>query len=511
MAKTAKKFEPSSQQLGYFKWIKEGAGNAFVVAVAGAGKTTSLKEGAKLMNGRKIYLAFNKKNVDEAVPKFAEAGVTNCDIKTFHSVSMTAWGKFIGKFTKVAGYKVLDIIQSDKDIEQDYHNFVRKLVSLAKQTGIGCTSMGLHLDIYNEAVWNDLVDKHDLAADLGKGCKVETGILHAMAVLKVNNQERQIIDFDDMIYFPILHDIELPTQYDWVMVDEAQDTNPVRRALAAKLVKNTGRMVWVGDPCQAIYGFTGADNDAVQQIIKEFNCVELPLTITYRCPKAVVKAAQAYVSHIEAGGTAPEGQVADMTMTDFDNKTDFTPAKDAILCRKVAPLVKSAYRLIRNKVPCQIEGKADIGTQILAMLNKWKRVKHLIDFLDKLTDWESSQIAKLSDEKGKPKKGKEMAIEAIRDRVETIKVLCEDCKDMECVKAKVHSMFGDTPEGEKPKRVILSTVHKSKGREWDNVYVLGFNEHMPSKMAKQAWQQEQERNLIYVAFTRAMNSLTLVG
>ena len=68
-------------------------------------------------------------------------------------------------------------------------------------------------------------------------------------------------------------------------------------------------------------------------------------------------------------------------------------------------------------------------------------------------------------------------------------------------------MFGDTPDGSQSPVLTLSTVHKSKGREWDRVFILGRSKYMPSPYAKQEWQQAQETNLEYVAITRAMREL----
>ena len=55
--------------------------------------------------------------------------------------------------------------------------------------------------------------------------------------------------------------------------------------------------------------------------------------------------------------------------------------------------------------------------------------------------------------------------------------------------------------------VELTTVHKSKGLEWDTVYILGRDKLMPSMKATKDWQIQQEKNLIYVAITRAQKTL----
>lgn len=69
------------------------------------------------------------------------------------------------------------------------------------------------------------------------------------------------------------------------------------------------------------------------------------------------------------------------------------------------------------------------------------------------------------------------------------------------------SLFGDTPEGQAPKNLTLCTAHRSKGREWDRVYLLGRNKYMPSRFARQDWQVLQEKNLCYVSVTRSKNEL----
>ena len=78
------------------------------------------------------------------------------------------------------------------------------------------------------------------------------------------------------------------------------------------------------------------------------------------------------------------------------------------------------------------------------------------------------------------------------------------------IQAAINSLFGDTPAGERPKVVTLSTIHKSKGREWRRVFWWGANAYQPSRYARQAWQQGQERNLMYVAATRAQETLVHV-
>src|SRR5262249_35953012 len=117
-------------------------------------------------------------------------------------------------------------------------------------------------------------------------------------------------------YMPLVSQMFI-YQQDWVLVDEAQDTNASRRAFVAKLLKPTGRSIWVGDPAQAIYGFTGADSKSLDTIRERFNAQLLNLTVTYRCPKQIVKKAQQWVKHIEAHESAPEGTIKDVNVANL--------------------------------------------------------------------------------------------------------------------------------------------------------------------------------------------------
>ena len=71
-------------------------------------------------------------------------------------------------------------------------------------------------------------------------------------------------------------------------------------------------------------------------------------------------------------------------------------------------------------------------------------------------------------------------------------------------------MFTDAANGESRGRVTLSTIHKVKGLEFPTVFLLDWH-LLPSRFAKAAWQRTQEKNLQYVAITRAMERLVYIN
>lgn len=500
-------FVPSPQQAAIFQEIKTGRGSIIVDSVAGSGKTTAIIESIMLMKGSVAVVAYNK-SISVELQSKVEAKGSKARAGTFHSFGYGAWRR-VAPQVKLDANKVKNLMVS-MEVPEHLAGFVGKAVSMAKQRAIGVLC-----PFNDQAAWQDMVDHYELDESLSADGmtvrsyeeQVSEGLDWAKRVLMASvEQDHSIIDFDDMIYAPLVHDVKM-WQNDWICVDEAQDTNPARRALAKKMLKWGGRAVFVGDPRQAIYGFTGADNDSLDIIAREFACKRMPLTVTYRCPKAVVAHAQQWVQHIQAHESAPMGSVVGMAWENFEKlESDMLDPTSAVLCRNTKPLVELAFSLIRRGIACHVEGR-DIGAQLLALVGKWK-VKSLDALVEKLQKYREREIQKFM------AKGLEERAEGVSDRVETVLVIVGSLTPGSSVvdlRKAIENLFGDTPEGRASKNLTLSTVHKAKGREWNRVYLLGRERYMPSKFARQQWQIDQEINLIYVAVTRAKCELVEVA
>ena len=494
----------SPQQLAVFDWVKNGSGNIIIRAVAGAGKTTTLVEAIRLMVGYIFLGAFNKKMADEL--KEATKGMKNVKASTLHGAGFGAL-RFRYKDIQVDANKVRDIaygiIESEeRDDLEPFIAFALKLVALAKDTGIG-----FFCAIEDDSAWFDLVDKFDVADLLDEKLSVEKGIKFAQALLRRSNKIKNVVDFSDMIYMVLVDGIRM-LQSDWILIDEAQDTNKTRRALAKKMLKPGGRAIFVGDEFQAIYGFCGADNDAMDQIREDFGAETLPLTVTYRCPKKIVELARNWVSHITAHDSAPDGEVINATAEEvFGDKSTYTfTPDDVILCRNNAPLISTAFTLIRRGIACRIEGR-DIGVQLANLAGKWK-VKRLDTLRDRLESYKGREIQKAL------AKGQEQKADSIADRVDCLMILIERAEekrlDVDGLITMIYDMFSDSDKS--PKDVLtLSSIHKFKGMERDRVFLLGRHEYQPSPYARQKWQLQQEYNLMYVSVTRAKKILIEVS
>lgn len=464
-------------------------GNLNVRAVAGSGKTTTLVGAAERVpsTARCVFLAFNKSIATELGQRLPQ----HFQARTFHSLCYTPVIRTLG-VKSVNADKLRDIIRDelDEDVAKMYAPFIKRLVGLARNAGIGC------LVPNRDDVWEALVEQHDLTVD-HDDASIEEGINFSKSILALSNAKAEC-DFDDLLYFAVLKKISLP-KFNWVFVDEAQDTNAIQREILRKIMLSDSRLVAVGDPAQAIYGFRGADSNSMSLIAEEFKCRELPLSVTYRCATSIVEYAQDYVPDIVAREGAPTGSVNDWN-TEW--KLTQLRAEDLVVCRTTAPLIDLGWKLMRARIPLRILGR-EIGDGLISLVKKCdKRGGNVDAMVERLETWRDREMAKAQ------AKGQDSKAEAIEDKANAILLLAADLPEHRRTVAEIISVIGSLFSGE-GNRVTLSTVHKAKGLEAEQVWWLGRS-LCPSRWAKQEWQQQQERNIMYVAITRAKNTLNMV-
>lgn len=469
----------STFQTSIFAFVETGTGNAIVEAVAGSGKSTTIIEAMKKVRGNCIFLAFNKAIADELKAKGVNA-------RTFHSLVFGPVMRF-----KNANGPTMDKLRrlcrenmSSNEMKL-YGAFAQKLVGLARQQGVGFLTPDT-LDTYRA-----IADHHDIEPE-SNDADFTRALEFAQELLAWSNAS-DMVDFDDMLYWAVRDKINLP-KFDFVFVDEAQDTNMIQREILRMIMGPNSRMIAVGDPAQAIYGFRGADAQSLNNIAREFNAVTLPLSISYRCPKTVVKYAQQWVSHIQAADTAQDGVVEHHEQ---DWEVDMFLPNDLVVCRKSAPLLQLAFRCIRNNIPVQVLGR-EIGDGLKSLIDKMN-ARTLDQLTEKLQAYMMREVEKAR------KEDDEQKIEMVTDKVGAILFLIDGLKenrrDIASLKAGIDYLFKD-----KEKCVKLCTIHKSKGLEADRVFWLNRNE-CPAQWARRDHQRVEEVNLCYVAATRAKREL----
>ena len=248
-----------------------------------------------------------------------------------------------------------------------------------------------------------------------------------------------------------------------------------------------------------INSFAGSDIESFNKLKKTPNTIELPLSISYRCPKNIVKFAQKLVPEIEYFENAIDGFI------NFNAKIEDIKDGDLIICRNTLPLVKLYIKLIEGKIKCYLKGN-DVGLNLIDLIQHIEQ-EDLIEVFNELDNMRLQyiKINKQIDESEDEKIYSTQSYNDLLDKIDCLKILSNGIKTKQELTDKIFEIFSDDSK----QGICLSTIHKAKGMEADNVYILNKN-LTPSKYAKQEWEIEQERNLEYVSFTRSKKLLGFI-
>lgn len=492
------------------------APNVVVIARAGTGKTTTIIEGLTAMRGGSPRItpsdqqsdiweemsesrnanticlaAFNKSIATELQMKVPN-GV---DAATMHSLGYRAVSKRFGKLRcdgNRSMFLAADYLgQSIRDLRRENYPLLSAVERL-----VGLCKLSLVFSPDDETIL-DLASYYDIEID---GIEEEVCRLVPIVLERSKEVEGGLIDYNDMIWLPIA--LNLPVfKYDLLMVDEAQDLNPCQQELSTRLGK---RIIYVGDDKQAIYGFAGADTKSLRNLVERFpGCVELPLTVTRRCGKEIVKEAQRIVPDFTAHESNTDGRVLSAKMEDSPKEDYLGQAMpgDMVLCRTNAPLVHECFRAIRDGRKANINGR-DIGLGLISTIKKME-ASSVSDLELKL----DAHFSALRDKELNRAIPRDQKLVQIDDRQQCLEHFTEGADSVTHVMEKITNVFSD---GRKSSDILLfSSIHKSKGLEAESVTIIQpKGATVPHPMAKTVWQKEQEMNLKYVAITRAISQLT---
>ena len=470
------KLEATEEQLAFCSKVEKGE-PCFLSARAGTGKTSTIKMVFdKLGNIDCTVIAFNKKNQED----LAKALGVKVKVSTLHSLGYKALRNYMPgleldnsklfELTKLAGLK---------GKARNKFSDTMRLVSSAKNWGLipkrpngkpNKFKAGLVPD--TPETWLKLQEHFELW---------EADLEAARSILQESNElflKDRTIDFDDMVYLPVALGLKVFTTAKMI-VDEAQDLSP----LNLKMLSTSPAKIWyVGDPYQCIYSWRGASEDVVESI----GLPELPLTTCWRCSTEVIKFAQRWVEDIRARDQAPSGTVQWLTwMPDWDKHKPGT-----ILGRRNSALVSIAINLQKSGKQVCIIGK-DFAKTLTDILDTFKgnTQKRLLEeckaWLDKMSD-------KFPHRAGE-----------FEDYATCLTYLIQENHGTAAIARAILKLFTDKPLAN---AWTLSTIHKAKGMEWDTVWVLWWE----GKNLEQPWIRKEDRNLRYVAVTRAKQDLRII-
>ena len=493
----------TAEQELFYSALTETNESLILNAVAGSGKTTTIMGGLERFQilPKTLLLAFNAK-IKEELARRAPSEVTTL---TLNGLGHRAWTKHLGKKVVLDSKKVGTIVSSlckgvTKEETAELSALwpdIKDLVNKAKATGLlhkAFLSSGKGLLEDTDENWKTLARLH--------GIEFNPTILRlARKALETNIRLglQGTIDFDDQLYLPTIFGSAFE-KYDLVIIDEAQDLSEIQHHIISKCISKSGRIVIVGDPHQAIYGFRGAKADSMELLANAYLPRELTLSYTFRCSKAATAKAQGFVPHIKASEANLAGSIE--YLDDKWEASDIA-AGAVVLCRNIAPLVKLGLKCIRAGISCYIAGK-DIGKPIIKACKQLPQGQNLHDCIIAWGRLERQGA-----------KGNLETLNMINETVDTLLAVIEvsGCRTTGQLEETLKSLFSKQDGS-----ITLSTIHRAKGLEWSHVYILDYW-RIPQKWITRiiednpdaSWMLEQENNLAYIAITRTKDKLTFIN
>jgi superfamily I DNA/RNA helicase len=227
---------------------------------------------------------------------------------------------------------------------------------------------------------------------------------------------------------------------------------------------------------------------------------ELPLTTNYRCGKTIIEYAKKYTTNnIHAREDAQDGSV------NFNVSLRTAKDGDMVLCRNIAPLMGVYRECVSLGKKVYFRGE-ELGKtlKISADCSDGKTIPEIIKSMKKRLIF---TLDLLSSEAGVDKREAmtNPIIISILDTIKTMENLPKTVETRNDLEKFINDIFSD--EGKEG--IQLSTIHRAKGLEADNVFVI-CPSLLPSKLAVMDWEIEEEKHLQYVMCTRPKNNLNFV-
>lgn len=493
--------EWSKYQEAIFDFVENSKESAVISARAGSGKTSTIVECSKRASSDKdiLFLAFNKSIAQELQKRMSDYPNVLC--KTLHSHGYGAIQTFKKTRLNLDNKKWYNYLMDNLSVlsntvfpdTTELFSFINRCLTLFDLCRINLIEAKNTAKTMKEI--DDIAYHHGIFEEYD-----EYSVVYSLLEIAYNLEDN-IIDFTDMIVLPCMHSgiKKCVKKYDLVFVDECQDLSQAQRTLLSHSLKRGGRFIAVGDENQAITGYAGADCESFAKMRELAKGKEFPLSVCYRCGKKIISLAKEIVPAIEAFEENADGEIK--TVQDL---SEVKPG-DVILSRKSAPTVSLCLRFIANGIPAKVKGRDMLeGLKKLIEKSKAKDFEGLYKYLDR----EYKKVIKKITNRGN--KEPENSIQAItfRDKIECIKSIAESCNLFSDMDDKLNNLFSDYADG---RYVMLSTIHKAKGLEWDRVFII-LPQDIPLKWkGQQEWEYQQEMNLKYVAITRAKKELFFVN
>lgn len=470
-------FAPTAEQI-VARDLYLAGGSLVLAAGAGTGKTSTLLLLAEVAPDRRVqYVAFNKAIVVDAGKKMPR----NVSCKTAHALAFRAvgykWKSRLDNSARMKSWEIAKVLRLN-DIRITAFTGVEKRLSASYLAGLVMRGIGRFCQTGDAAPsWRHVPNVKGLDAPWTPGAgrsfpvndalarMLEPALHRAWADLLLEDGKGGVLKFDHDHYLKAWQLSNPKIASDVIMFDECQDANPVLLAIVE--AQAHAQVVWVGDSQQAIYEFTGAVN-AIEKIGETADHTAF-LTQSFRFGPAIADVANAVLAKLDAPMRLSGLPSIVSSVGPVENPV-------CILTRTNAEAVRAVLNhLDGGGRPHLVGGAGEIRSfaRAAARLMNYEAPEH--PDLGCFSSWAEVQEYVQEDEQG-------------GDLRLMVKLIDEFGVD------RILAAL-DAGTSEDDATLIVSTAHKSKGREWDTV-ALGpdFPEDDPS---------DSELRLLYVAATRA--------
>lgn len=454
----------SEEQCSILNLAEDGQ-NIIINAFAGTGKTFTLRALASksLAHKKGLYLAFNRKTVDDATKIFPES----VECRTIHSLAYRDVGVRYSRNGRMKQFLNASVL---------YEKILKNSPSIYGISPIRMCSMILNgIEAYCSSSDTDISYVHIssinfIDVEIEKIKEFKEALLYFInAVWELLNNSSSDLPITPSIYLKIWALKNPKINVDYILIDEAQDQNPVVIDLLSK--QKHLQQIWVGDRYQQIYGFRGAKN--ALDIVDINTCCSL--TQSYRYGEKIAQ----YCNDLLFYNFNQKEDIKGFLGIKSALSNEFEP--DVIICRTNFTVISEvAYQTCcENK---KVAVNADV-TKLISDLNEaqklvdGKRSRHH-DFIS-FTDWFEVVNFSKKDEgihlRTMVKLVEQYSIPFLLDLIHRVKLISESNAD-----------------------IVVSTAHQAKGREWDIVKLA--DDFCGRGHVKY---NEEEGRLLYVAATRA--------
>lgn len=444
-----------------------------LVAGAGTGKTSTLILMGAATRKRGLYMAFNKAIANDAQERFG----SNVKCRTAHSLAFRAVGRSysdrLNARTRIPAKQTARILGITRDVPIDSQHIAvnqqaRLVMGMIRRF---CYStdrvvMARHLEHVNGL---DAQGQEYLGRVL---------LPYAGRAWEDICSPRGVLRFEHDHYMKMWAMTDPVLEAGFVLLDEAQDTNPVLEEI---FLNQRMQRVCVGDPAQQIYGWRHA-----RDVMTGFPARQLRLTQSFRFGPQIAQVANRWLRHAESTMQLVGRGPATSRVVEI-------PHPEAVLCRSNADAMQEVLTFLERDVPVALTGGGEAILRIAEAAEELKagrRTSHPELFL--FTSWGEVQDYVDKDTAGQDLK----SIVKLVDTYGTARLV----HAVRCLSTETDA------------RVTVSTAHKAKGREWASVRIgKGFHAPSPDDDGTQRVLNPAEARLVYVAVSRARQLLDVDG